>query len=374
MHGTPIYDRKDVYFRSDTRRVWRDMVGDRTRGYLHTSGHPNFVIFTQPVTFCLTPRIKKHFGGLKSEAGKTACMLMTAAAAAGTVSFFYLLLLANGIPPARAALFSCVLGFTPVQLFYGAVPETYAFSALGLTAAAFLTCRRDIGEPWWHLAAVYAWSMLTTNIALIGIWALARHWQRPLLTWMKRVALSIAITIALMVALNVVQHLIYPGTVIFFLPQSVAMESGWLYWERLQSPLEHTRILLQHQWLSNIIAPDPVRTYPLGPDAPMGSIEAGSWDMFYPAWPLLALWCVVLAGSATALFSRRFYSPAILAATACCMPRCGHRPRCFSWPRDGNISFNVHRRSPRPFSGCSSCSSSARPGTTGSFSGNSPQW
>ena len=314
LYDTPVYDRGDVFFRADTRRAWRDMVGDRTSSHVHTSGHPNFVIFHQPVGYGLTVGIKKVFGGKKLRASKMASILMTASAAAGTVTLFYLLLLANGIPVVRGVLFSCVLGFSTVQVFYGAVPETYVFSALGLTAVAFLACRRDLGEPWWQLAAVYAWSALTTNIVLIGIWALVRHWQRPLLACVRKVAVSIAITIALVVALNVVQRLIYPGTVLFFHSQSVAKESSWLYWENLQEPLKHARILLQHQWISNIIAPEPVRTFPFGPDAPMASVEAGTWDMLRPAWPLFTVWCMVLVYAATSLFNRRFYTPAVLGA------------------------------------------------------------
>lgn len=315
LRETAVYDRGDVFFRADTRRAWRDMVGDRLSSHVHTSGHPNFVIFNQPICTALTVWIKKRFVCTKNEAGKTASILMTSAAGAGTVSFFYLLLLAHGIPWTRGVLFSCVLGFSTVGLFYAGVPETYGFSALGLTAIAWLAMRRDVKEPWWQFAALYAWSALTTNIVLVGIWALARHWQQPLKIWVKRVAVSVGITTALMVALNVVQLLIYPGTVLFFVPHSVARESTWLYWGRLQSPVETSRVLLQHQWLSNIIAPEPVRTIPFGPKVPMASIESGTWDTFAPAWPLFALWCVVLLGAATALFNKRLYTPTILAAT-----------------------------------------------------------
>ena len=188
------------------------------------------------------------------------------------------------------------------------------FSALGLTAVAFLACRRTAAEPWWQLAAVYAWSALTTNIVLVGIWALVRYWERPLVLCAKRVAASIGITVLLTVALSLVQMAIYPKTVLFFHAQSVARESGWIDWERMNTPVEGARILLQHQWVSNIIAPEPERLFPFGDDKDMASIEAGRWEMFAPAWPLFALWAVVLAGAALGLFDRRFYTPSTLAA------------------------------------------------------------
>ncbi|MBX7207136.1 MAG: hypothetical protein K1X78_02385 [Verrucomicrobiaceae bacterium] len=315
LRNTAAYDRGDAFFRADTRRAWRDMVGDRLSAHVHTSGHPNFVIFHQPAGTALTSMVKKHWRCSKAEANKTATMLMTAAAAAGTAGFFYLLLAANGVARLHSVLFTCVLGLSSVGIFYASVPETYVFSSLGLTAIAWLASRPGgTGEPGWQLAAVYAWSALTTNIVLIGIWSLARHWGRPLKEWIRRVAVSTAISAALVVAVNLLQKLIFPGTVLFFASHSVAKESHWLYWERLLSPVETTRILLQHQWLSNIIAPEPEKTFPFGPDAPMASIEAGSWAMFAPAWPLFALWSLVLLGAATALLDRRFYTPAILAA------------------------------------------------------------
>ena len=316
LRNSGVYDRDDVFFRADTRRAWRDMIGDRTSSHVHTSGHPNFVIFHQPVGYGLAAAVKEQFGGKRGDASRTASILMTAAASAGTVSLFYLMLLANGIPLSRAAAFSCVLGLSAVQLFYGAVPETYVFSALGLTAVAFLACRPEIGGVWWQVAAVYAWSALTTNIVTVGIWALVRNWRRPLVACMTKVAVILAIPFAIVVVINVVQRLIYPGTVLFFHSHSVAKESHWLYWENLQEPLKHARILLQHQWISNIIAPEPERTFPFGTDAPMASIEAGTWDRFRPAWPLFTIWSIILACAMTALFDRRFFQPAILGALA----------------------------------------------------------
>lgn len=317
LRDTPVFDRGDVFFRADTRRAWRDIVGERTSAHVHTSGHPNFVIFSQPLGSALTTIVKKEYKCTKNDAAKTASMLITSALSAGTVAFLFLLLGVNGVPKLRATLYAGVLGFSTVGLFYGAAPETYSASAFGLTAAAYLACRRDIGEPWWHVAALYAWSALTTNIVILGIWALVRHWQsQPVVAWLRRVAVSIAISAALVVAVALVQKAIYPGTVLFFASHSVAKESHWLYPERLQKPVETSRVLLQHQWISNIIAPEPERQTPFFPDQPMASIESGTWDKFAPSWPIFALWSLVLLGALPALGDKRFYSPAILGALA----------------------------------------------------------
>ena len=316
LRSTPVYDRGDVFFRADTRRAWRDIIGERTGAHLHTSGHPNFVIFSQPLGFALTTIVKKQYKCAKSDAGKTASMLITSALSAGTVVFLYLLLGANGVPAVRGVLYSCVLGLSAVGLFYGAVPETYSASAFGITAVAYLACRRDLGEPWWHVAALYAWSALTTNIVTIGIWALVRHCRMPVAAWFRRVALSLAISAALVVTVALVQRVIYPGTLLFFASHAVARESHWLYPERFQKPFETSRILLQHQWVSNIIAPEPEKLAPLRPTEPMASIESGTWDKFAPSWPLFALWAVLLLCAVPALADRRFYTPAVLGALA----------------------------------------------------------
>ncbi len=313
LRDTPAYDRGDVFFRSDTRRAWRDMVGERLSPHPHTSGHPNFVIFHQPVGWFLTIAIKDAGDKVKKiDAAKTASICMTSAAGAGVVALFYLLLVTLQLPRLRALLFTSVLGFSTVQLFYASVPETYMFSALGLMGVALIACRPRVGGAWWHLTAVYAWSALTTNIVLVGIWAMVRHWQPSCREWLRKVAVVMTVTVVLMVALNVVQRLIYPGTVLFFAAHSVAREAHWLYWERFQVPVETSRILLQHQWISNIIAPEAVKLHPFKPDEAMASIEAGTWDMFAPAWPLFGVWCLVLAGAAVSLFDRRFYTPVVL--------------------------------------------------------------
>ncbi|MDB6117009.1 MAG: hypothetical protein JWO08_790 [Verrucomicrobiaceae bacterium] len=156
--------------------------------------------------------------------------------------------------------------------------------------------------------------MLTTNIALVGLWALARFWRLPVKDLVVKLVKVMAVTVALTVALSLVQAAIYPDSKIFFMPSSVARETGWLDWTRLRHPIDNTRVLLQHLWLSNIIGPEPVRTIMFG--KPMASIEAGSWAMVSPSLPLLALWVMLLAGAATSLFRREFYRPVLVAALA----------------------------------------------------------
>lgn len=318
LRETPIFDRLDVFFESDSRRVWKDMVGERLGSHSHSSGHPNFVIFHQPVGWTLTWLLKEFdFEDKKVEAAKTAATLMTCAGAAGVVVFLYLMLTASAVPRFRAGLFACVLGFSTVQKIFSAIPETYIFSALGLTAAACLAVRGARREAGWQLAVVYAWSALTTNIVQLGIWSVVRHWHQQWPVLIRRVTVGLALSSGLMVAINVAQSWIYPESDLFFIPHSVSREARWIDWDRLQSPWQHARILLQHQWITNIIAPEPVKVMnQFRPEWSTASVEAGAWAQFTSAWPLFALWGTVLVGAVTALTDRRFYTPATIGALA----------------------------------------------------------
>jgi hypothetical protein len=312
LRNTSVYERDDVFFRADTERAFKDLIGERGYNHIHTSGHPNFVILHSPEGLALRDFIKSRTKGMrKLEAAKSASIIMTSLAGAGTVTLLYGLLISCGLPRLRASLFACVLGCSAVQIFYSSTPETYGFSALGLTAVAFLASRRDIRDRWWQVAAVYAWSALTTNIAVVGIWSLVRYWQSSWKAMALKLIKVMTITVLIMVALSVVQKMVYPKSVIFFMPHAVERESGWFYWERFLQPVETSRILLQHQWLSNIIAPEPVMKIMFGEK--MASIEDGTWAMVAPSAPLLALWVVVLGAAATSLRHRSFYQPVVLA-------------------------------------------------------------
>ena len=310
---SPSFQRDDVYFRADTKRALKDITGDRLQSHPHTTGHPNFVILTQPIGYYLRTQFRKRCAGMGTdEAIQRASIVTTSLAGAGTVALFYGLLLANGLAKLRAGLFAAVLGCTATHMFYASTPETYIFSALGLTAVAFVASRRDLAGGWWQFASLYAWSMLTTNIALVGIWSLARYWRLPLTKLVIQLTKVFALIGVIMVSVSLVQQAIYPKTRIFFLPDSVARESGWLYWERLKIPFATSKTLLQHMWMSNIIGPEPVKQIIFG--KPMGSIEAGDWASVAPSFPLMLVWFAILAGAATTLRRRSFYTPTILAA------------------------------------------------------------
>jgi hypothetical protein len=316
MKDTDMYIRDDVFFRADTERALKDLMGERTQAHVHTSGHPNFIIFHQPIGYVLREIIKAEIKGTKLiDRRRLASVLVTATAGAAAATLFYSLLLALGLPKLRAAIFTSVLGFSTSHLFFASTPETYIFSALGLIWVSLLAVRNGGSSAWWQLACVYACSNLTTNIALVGIWTLVRYRNEPSLKkWLFAVTISLVVTGLLMVALSCVQLFFYPQTLLFFIPSAVGRESGWLYWEHLQQPMLHTRVLLQHMGLSNIISPEPAATKPFG--LAMASIESGTWEHFAPALPLHSFWLGVLLAGLAGLGRKVTQQPAVLAGIA----------------------------------------------------------
>ncbi len=321
LKDTGIYERdgNDHFFRSDTRRAFLDIAGDREANHRHTSAHPNFCIFHQPLGHIAQVQIKAANKGMKKvEAQVLASITLTATGGAASAAAFCAALLALGLSRTRALLFTGVLGMSTSHLFFASVPETYIFSALGICAVMWLALRKATAEGWWQLAALYCWSALTSNIVTIGLWSLVRHLGADWKKLVIRVTLSLTLTATLLVGLNVIQRAIYPESEYFFHPQK---QKGWIYWDHLQDAPRHTRILLQHILLSNITAPEPVASVPpiedlAAPVHKMASIEEGAWSTFAPAWPLHALWLLFIAGALASLGMKAMRTPAVLASLA----------------------------------------------------------
>jgi hypothetical protein len=317
LKDSGVYVSDDVMFRADTKRAYHDMVGEREGRHHHTSGHPNYVIFHQPLGAALRAGQEMWDSKtLRRDSKKIASMLLSSTAGAGAVALLAALLLSIGMNRWTAALFACVLGFSTSHLIFASIPETYIFSALGLTSLGYLSANRDKSSRWWQLGAVYAASNLTTNLMNVGVWAMVRKWDvsSSFWLWIKRIAISVTASIALLIALNIVQRLIYPNTTLFFLPSAVAKESGWATLERLQNPVLHGSILLKHLFITNIVAPLPMIAKPFG--IAMASIEEAGWPQMQSAAPLLGLWSAFLLLASAGLWQRDLRNPLVLGTVA----------------------------------------------------------
>jgi hypothetical protein len=309
---SPLHVRDNVCFRSDTKRALGDLAGARLQDHNHTTGHPNFVILHQPLGNAIREAYRANDKNLKPAAARRlAGPWVTAAGGAGAVIMLFLCLRLL-LPVRRSLWFALIFATSASTVFYASVPETYIFSSLGICAMAWAALRQGKGGAFaWQAAVVYAVSNLTVNIVPAAIWSLLRF-QGP--RWWKKTLAAFLVSGAALVVLSLLQRAIYPQTSLFFLPGSVSREAGWLTWEHLSTPWHTLRILLQHLFLTNIVAPEPVVVEVLG--LPMASVEAGNWAMLKPSFPLLALWILVLAAAAWGLRQRASWTPALLAAAA----------------------------------------------------------
>ena len=314
-----VYERQDVFFRSDSRRVYNDLILKREASHSNTSAHPTFVLFHQPLGFTLANWVKSQNKGMPIEtARRYAARSMTVAAGALCVTGFFVTLLTLGLCRTRAALFSALFACSNTAIFFASIPETYVFSALGLIAIASHAIHRpSTHEGWWLASSLYAIGNLTSSVVQVGIWSLCRYaGQGSNLTRVLWHSLrSGLIAVLLLISLSLVQKAIYPSTTLFFLPKSVVGQSAWLTWENLKTPLHTSGIVLQHLIHTNIVAPQPVRTTFNG--QPMGSIEKGTWDTLRPAFPLHAAWSLILLGGIGGLCRRSALTPPVLAALGC---------------------------------------------------------
>jgi hypothetical protein len=309
---SPLYIRDNVCFRSDTKRALGDLAGSRLQKHKNTTGHPIFVLFHQPFGNAIREIYRSMDKRLKPPAAsRLAGPWVTAAAGAGAVVLLFCCL--QCLLPARLSLwFSLIFAASASTMFYASVPETYIFSCLGICALAWVAVRQDKGGGLaWQAAVVYAVSNLTINLVPAAIWSCVRFRGAG---WWKRAFLAFLVSGAALVILSLVQRAIYPQTALFFLPGSVSREAGWLTWEHLSTPWQTLRILLQHLFVTNIIAPEPVLVEVLG--LPMASVEAGSWSMIQPALPLVLLWIVVLGTALWGLRHRAALTAPVLASLA----------------------------------------------------------
>jgi hypothetical protein len=311
-----MFERDNVFFRSDTHRVFVNLTGSRSDDHRRTSTHPVFVLLHNPLGQGLA-RLFAAAGAEPEAARRRASLLLTAAAGALAGALGFLLLRGIGVQAARAALFAAILGASSSHWVFASIPETWIFSALGLGAAALAAVR---AAPEWRfqLAAVYSIAVVTTNLVPVAILALLRAAQQgtsPLSSALGRAARSTALALALTAALALVQHAVYPTTALFFLPGSVAKETKWVKWSHwLERPATTVKILVRHLAVDNLAAPEAANSPHDG--LPMASIEEAGRPHYGSRLAVLAAWGAVLAVAVRGALRRELFRPPLLAALA----------------------------------------------------------
>ena len=117
-----MFERPDLALGTDVPRVIADLTRFEANHY-RTKVHPLFVILLNPLGLAL----KELLG-----APRPAALLLNAGAGALGVALFHLLLRRLGVAWIRAILWTALFALSSSQLFFGSIPETYAFSGASL--------------------------------------------------------------------------------------------------------------------------------------------------------------------------------------------------------------------------------------------------
>jgi hypothetical protein len=317
LAGTPVVDRDNVFFRSDTRRVFIDLTGPRYADHRRTSTHPIFVLLHHPLGRGLTHAFDA-LGVERQAARQLATALLTATAGGLAVVCGYFWLLAIGVSRTRAALFGGIVAASASYWLFASIPETWIFAAFSLAALALVATRRDAPEWQYQLAAAYAIGVLTTNVIPVGIFALLRHAQRDLsapFRTLLRAAASGAGALLVVIGLAFVQQAIYPTTTLFFLRDTIGKEKRWIDWDHLlEHPGTTARILVRHLAIDAVVAPR--ADTQIHDELPMASIEHAGALHYRSRLPVLLVWAAVVAVAARGALRRGYWTPPVVAAFA----------------------------------------------------------
>ena len=277
---TRIVNDQAMPFGLDSPRVVTDLT---TYGidYFRTRVHPLFPLLFNPPGLLLTRLAGDPF---------LAALLLNALAAGTAVALAHGLFLRIGMPPLDAALWTALLGTSSAHLLFGALPETYAFSA----ATLVLLYRIAAGEGGWKRflpATILSAGVTSSNLAYGVLAYAAGHSRRRL----ARTALFAAAAVLGVGALSLVQRVPYPVTWFFLSPGGYDVESTFL--ARIGSAADLLRRalgLVEQMLVVNFAAVRPA-VLP-GADVPDVTFATPAIPHAYAAgWLHLALWGPLLA-------------------------------------------------------------------------------
>jgi hypothetical protein len=162
-------------------------------------------------------RAPLRMAGAERTAG-LASGLLCAVAGGFTVGAFRLLLARLAVARSRARLWTLLFGCSATQIFFSAVPESYAFSALSLVLVFVVAAGRNSSRLTRVAAGVFSFGITVTNIVAVGLasaTAAARRWPGGRLrAWTVELAAVVLATALLSLA----QRAVYPTALLFFVP------------------------------------------------------------------------------------------------------------------------------------------------------------
>lgn len=241
LGATGVFPHDDALFQADTGRALGDLT-DPGADHYRTKVHPLFVVFFNPPGSVL-----RHLTGSPVLAG----LLLISAAGALAVAVAHGLFTRIGLDSVLSAAFALLVGFSTSHLVFASLPDTFIFTALALGICAWLAAAHPGSPKAFVPAAVFAMGITSTNLGPVFLlFAASRR------AGLRACAAFLAVVLAAAVALSLAQKALYPSSNLFFVPQAVHEDLGYVFRPRSGSEaLTRGARVLGHVALYDLIAP-----------------------------------------------------------------------------------------------------------------------
>jgi hypothetical protein len=261
----------------------------------HYMVHPLITLFLVPWGVALRELLR--WGGVHL-AGRLAAALLCALAGGATVGAFRLLLERLGVRTSRARAFTLVFALSATQLVFSSLPETHAFSALGLVLVFLVSAppRRSLLAR--VAAGVFSFGVTATGLVAVAFTHL--DWRRDGRRAPVVAGRAVVLVLLVAVTLALVQMAVFPGARPFFVwePLGTGYTTSVVPPSSLPAFAERTVRVSTHMAFVGLAAPRVTVTdvgeresVSFGPTAvpplrPAGVVHVACWGVLL----VLALW------------------------------------------------------------------------------------
>jgi hypothetical protein len=206
-----LFRHLDLAFDADLG-VWSIVLTRSTSRLPYYTVHPLITLIVLPWGMVLRQLLR--WAGVHL-AGRLAAALLCALAGGAAVGAFRLLLNRLGVRRSRGRAFTLVFALSATQIVFSSLPETHAFSALGLVLV-FLVAASPGGSLARRLAAgVFSFGITATGLVAVGLTHL--DWHRDGRRAPLAAARAVALVLLVAAALALVQATVFPGAKPFFI-------------------------------------------------------------------------------------------------------------------------------------------------------------
>jgi hypothetical protein len=302
LRAPRIYRDLDLAFDADLGFWTIDLA--RAHGpHLRTRVHPLAVLLFNPFGSLLRSVLAAL--GVES-AARLAAALLCALAGAAAVALFRVLLDRLLVPAPHAMLWALVYGLSASQVFFSAVPESYALSAASLVLVFVVaSSTKPLGRTR-VLAGVLSFGVTATNLVAVAFARLTALDPREPLRSLLRAGGHLGVVLGVSAGLALVQKAVYPTSEPFFRPSGVIgfyaldahLEAEPGFWPR------RAAAVVSHVLFAGLAPP---RLH-VDPDAPQGAaVDFAPVALAEPTAVGLthwSLWVVLLVQAARGLWRR----------------------------------------------------------------------